>query len=277
MARFEEISLALPDGYVAYGRYWKATKPRGAVLYHHGIQSHCDWYEGSAERLAEAGYVVLQVDRRGSGRNQKDRGHADSAEQVIADAHAARDELARRADSIAHHVIGVSWGGKLAVAAYVVDATGVRSLSLVTPGLFPLVGVSRGEMAKIGFAMLYEQRRLFDIPLDDPEFFTLVPSWQEFIRSDPLTLRQCTAGFYLASRRMDKTVARLPKVAPVPLHLFLAGHERIIDSEKTARFIRDLGWPGCRITRFGGARHSLEFEPDPELYYAAMVEFIAAV
>ena len=277
MARFEEISLALPDGYAAYGRYWKASRSRGAVLYHHGIQSHCDWYESSAERLAEAGYSVLQVDRRGSGRNLKDRGHADSAEQVIADAHAARDELARRADCIAHHVIGISWGGKLAVAAYVADATGVQSLSLVTPGLFPLVGVSRGEMAKIGFAMLYEQRRMFDIPLDDAEFFTTVPCWQEFIRNDPLTLRQCTASFYLASRRMDKTVARLPKVTAVPLHLFLAGDERIIDNKKTADLIRELRWPGCRITRFEEARHSLEFEPDPGRYYEDMIEFIGAV
>ncbi len=275
MTAFEEITVCLPDGYSAYGRYWTPAAPRGAVLYHHGIQSHCGWYETSAATLADAGYAVLQVDRRGSGRNQKDRGHADSAKQLLDDSLAARDELLRRAGRDAYHLVGVSWGGKLVVAAYVHDPIGVESLSLVTPGLFPTVGVSRPEMAKIGFAMLYEPRRLFDIPLNDPELFTTVPRWQEFFRNDPLTLRQCSAGFYLASRRMDKITAKLPTTTPVPIHLFIAGNERIIDNDKTTSFIRNLDWPRTRITTYPTARHSLEFEADPQGYFRALCGFIS--
>jgi len=43
MTRFEELTIELPDGYRAYARYWDHPNPRGAVLYHHGIQSHCGW------------------------------------------------------------------------------------------------------------------------------------------------------------------------------------------------------------------------------------------
>ncbi|MBU0719134.1 MAG: lysophospholipase [Planctomycetes bacterium] len=274
MARYEEISLILPDGYRAYGRYWPAERQRGVVLYHHGIQSHCGWYEASAERLADAGYAVLQVDRRGCGRNPVDRGHADSADQLIADAHAARDELTRRSGSPRHHVVGVSWGGKLVVAAFVADPTGVQSMSLVTPGLFPQVGVTKSEAAKIGFAMLYEPLRLFDIPLDDAEFFTSVPRWQAFINTDALTLRRCTASFYLGSRRMDRIVARLGQSDPVPTHLLLAGEERIIDNEKTADFAANLKAWEFRITRYPRARHSLEFEEDRCGYLDDLVQFI---
>jgi alpha-beta hydrolase superfamily lysophospholipase len=274
MSSFDEIMVTLPDGYQAYGRYWCGPDPVGAVLYHHGIQSHCGWYEASARKLAEAGFAVLQVDRRGSGRNDPDRGHAESADQLIEDALAARDELARRCGLNQHHVVGVSWGGKLAVAAYARDTTGVESLSLVTPGLFPLIGVSTGEMAKIGFAMLYEPEKLFDIPLNRPELFTTSPLWQQFFDTDVLTLRRCTAGFYLASRRMDKIVARFTTSTPVPVHLFVAGDERIVDNDKTTSFIRDLRWPGCQITRYDQARHSLEFEGDPELYFGDLVSFI---
>lgn len=277
MSDFEEIAVTLPDGYQAYARYWAPPAPRGAVLYHPGIQSHCGWHETSPLRLAEAGYAVLQVDRRGAGRNQESRGHAESADQLIGDALAARDELARRSRLPEHHVIGVSWGGKLAVAAYATDPAGVKSLSLVTPGLFPLVGVSRQEMAKIGVAMLYEQQRLFDIPLNEAELFTSVPRWQHFFKTDPLTLRQCTAGFYLASRRMDKIVAKLPKAGPVPLHLFLVGDERIIDNEKTTNFIRELCWPRCRISMYADTRHSLELEDDPERYFKDLISFIGEV
>lgn len=275
--RYEEIELTLPDGYPAYGRFWPASEPRGAVLYHHGIQSHCGWYGGSASGLAAAGFSVLQVDRRGCGRNEGGRGHAESADQLIADAHAARDELIRRTQSTSFHVVGVSWGGKLAVAAFVDDPAGVRSLTLAAPGMFPLVGATGGEMAKIGIAMLYEPERLFDIPLDDPVFFSAEPRWQAFVACDPLTLRQCTAGFYLASRRMDRLVAKLAASQPLPMHLILSGNDRIIDNEKTLRFAEELQWPDVTITRYEGSRHSFEFDADPSGYFRDLVGFVEKV
>ncbi len=277
MAPFEEILVDLPDGYRAYARYWSPKTPRAAVLYHHGIQSHCGWYESSPARLVEGGCAVLQVDRRGCGRNETDRGHAESVDQLLADAFAARDELARRSGLGDHHVVGVSWGGRLAVAAYVREPARVRSLSLVTPGLFPLTGVSKETQADIGFAMLYEPWRLFDIPLGTPELFTQMPQWHRFFDADELTLHKCTAGFYLASRRMDKIIAKLPQTPAVPVHLLLAGDERIVDNEETASFIRDLYWPHGCITTYPGARHSLEFEPDREHYFKDLAAFISEV
>jgi alpha-beta hydrolase superfamily lysophospholipase len=277
MPSFQELQITLPDGYPAYARYWAASPARGAVLYHHGIQSHGGWYETSPRRLTEAGFAVLQVDRRGSGRNQTDRGHAESAEQLIADAQTGREELLRRSGCRQFHVVGVSWGGKLAVAAYVVDPANVRSLSLVTPGLFPIVNVSKAERTEIGFSMLYEPTRLYDIPLNDPELFTADPRWQEFFRRDPLTLRQCTAGFYLASRRMDRIVKRLPASPPVPIHLFVAGEEQIIDNAATTSFFHQLHFPGSRITAYDTARHSLEFEADREAYFKDLTRFIAEI
>lgn len=274
MAGYTEISVSLSDGYAAYARYWSPPSPKGAVLYHHGIQSHCGWYEASAARLAQAGYAVLQIDRRGSGRNPIDRGHAESQEQLVADSVSARDELLRRCGLGAYHMVGVSWGGKLCAAAYLHDPAGVVSLSLVTPGLFPKIGVSKSEMSTIGFAMLYERERLFDIPLNDPELFTPVPRWQEFFRTDALTLRRCTAAFYLASRRMDRTIAKLPTASPVPIHLFIADDERIVDNEKTVAFVEGLGWAGTRISHYPMARHSLEFEPNPEPYFRGLVAFV---
>jgi len=274
MFRYEEVTILLTDGYQAYGRFWGTSHSRGSVLYHHGIQSHCGWFEASAERLAEAGYAVLQVDRRGCGRNQQARGDAESAEQLIADAATARDALARLSGQSDYHVVGVSWGGKLAVAAYVADPTGVRSLNLVTPGLFPQVGVSRETMATIGFAMLYEPETSFDIPLNAPGLFTSDPQWSSYIRDDPQTLRQCTARFFLASRRMDKIIAKLSQARPVPLHLVLVGDERIIDNEKTKSFIRGLAWPVAQVTIYDHVRHSVEFEKERQTFFTDLIAFI---
>ena len=275
MADFEEITLTLPEGYAAYGRYWPVEKPRGAVLHHHGIQSHCGWFEGSVRRLWQAGFTVLQVDRRGSGRNSERRGQAESADQLIGDALAARDDLLRRSGCSDYHVVGVSWGGKLAVAAHVKDPQRVLSLSLVTPGLYPIMAsVSGQDKWDIGFAMLYEPMKQIDIPLNDAELFTHEPRWREFFATEELTLRQATASFFLASRRMDKLTPKLSKAPPVPVHVLLAEDEHIIDNERTCALFRDLNWPSTRITTYNDRRHGLEFVEDPAGFYADLLGFI---
>lgn len=265
MTSFEEVRVSLPDGYPAYAQFRPASSPRGAVLFHHGIQSHCGWFDQSAAALQQAGYSVLQIDRRGSGRNEGNRGHAESAQQLIEDSVVAGHELLRRSGLKSYHVVGVSWGGKLAVAHYVERPEAIAGLTLITPGLFPLVGVSKDQMATIGFAMLYEPQRHFDIPLNDAALFTCDPKWQAFFNSDERTLRQCTAGFYLASRRMDRIVNRLRDCLPIPIHLMLAGDERIIDNDKTQSYFSDLNWSATRVTEFASARHALEFD-EPERF-----------
>ncbi len=274
MAEFDQIQVTLPDGYAAYGRYWPVEKPRGAVLHHHGIQSHCGWFEGSVRQLWQAGFAVLQVDRRGSGRNPEQRGHAESADQLIGDALAARDDLLRRSGCSDYHVVGVSWGGKLAVAAHVKDPQGVLSLSLAAPGLYPIMVASSKEKWDIGFAMLHEPMKQIDIPLNDAKLFTNLGRWQQFFATDELMLRQATASFFLASRRMDKLTPKLSKAPAAPVHVLLAEDEHIIDNERTCALFRELNWPSTRITTYDDRRHGLEFVEDPTGFYADLLGFI---
>lgn len=260
MPDFEEISIRLADGYNAYARYWPVDNPRGSVLYMHGIQSHCGWYEASAKAIQGAGYAVLQPDRRGSGRNEADRGHASSAEQLIEDAFICADVLGDRCGRRTHALLGVSWGGKLVAAMHATDERATAAIVPITPGFFPIVDVSAAEKFRIGIAMISNPTGLYDIPLNDPELFTHDPNWIAYLRDDPLQIHQATAGFFLASRRMDKIVARLPARRAVPLHLMLAGEERIIDNEATRRFVRELPWNDVTITSYDQARHTLEFD-----------------
>jgi alpha-beta hydrolase superfamily lysophospholipase len=271
---YRELTITLPDGYEAYARYWSHDRPRGAVLYHHGIQSHVGWFERSARRLWEAGYAVLQPDRRGSGRNTAARGHAVSVDQLIADAHCLRDELTSRSGVERQHVIGVSWGGRLALAAYIAEPEGVKSISLVTPGLFPRLAVSKEEAQRIGFIMLYEPERSIDIPLNDPELLTSNVEHQQIIAADPLALREATAAFFLASRRMDRMLPKLADRPAVPMHTFLVGDERIIDNEATLAFLERVGWATSRVTCYDGARHTIEYEPCAARYLDDLVSFL---
>jgi len=274
MCEFQEIHIRLGDGYPAYARYWPVPNAASAALHIHGIQSHCGWYAHTARALRDAGIAVLQPDRRGSGRNRADRGHAESADQLIADAIRYTDQLRELTGLARVHLIGVSWGGKLVAAAHANNPSLTASLVLVAPGIFPIVNVSPTEKLKIGLSMVSAPKRQFDIPLNDPRLFTADPKWIEFLEQDPLQLHQATAGFYLASRRMDRIVARLGESAPVPIHVLLAADEQIIDNQRTRTFIRDLPWPHRHVTCYRRSRHTFEFGPDRDLFVRDLIRWV---
>jgi acylglycerol lipase len=270
------ITLRHADGYEASARYWPpaAASARGAVLYIHGIQSHGGWYEHSGGRLADAGFAVLMPDRRGSGRNTVHRGHTRSAAQLLADGADALDELRRRTGLDTAHLIGVSWGGKLALNLVRTQPRRIRSLTLVAPGFFPVVDLPVRQKPRVALAALFDRRQSFDIPITDPEMFTATPRWLDYLRNDSLSLRQVTAAFLLASRRLDRFVRAAASHPGLPTHLILAERDRIIDNARTAAWLRELGWPDATITQYDDAYHTLEFEPDPDPFITDMIHWL---
>ena len=224
--------------------------------------------------MAAAGFAVLLPDRRGSGRNTADRGHAASAARLLKDCGEWLEELRRRTGLQTAHVIGVSWGGKLAVNLVRRYPSRVASLALVAPGLFPLVDLPAREKLRLAWAALAARRRLFRIPINEPEMFTATPCWLDYIRRDPLRLTHVTAAFLMASRRLDRFPRKAGRHAGPPTHVFLAEHDRIIDNERTRRWLRELPWPQRQITEYRGAHHTLEFEPQGHPYPEDLLAWI---
>ena len=277
MHRVEMETITLPDRSTVSVRWWRPDEPRGAVLYFHGIQSHGGWYEQSGERLAAAGLAVLMPDRRGSGLNPSPRGHFESADQCLADTRHMLDVLLEETGQEAGHVVGVSWGGKQAVLLAQRCPGEVKSLTLIAPGLFPRVDLTRSEKFRVAMSMINNRERMFDIPLNDPSLFTSNPEKARFVEDDALKLTQVSANFLLASRRMDKEIrgfGRSPYCGPI--HLFLAGRDRIIDNETTRRWLRELPSQDRQTTEYPDAKHTLEFETDPEPFFGDLVEWIVA-
>jgi alpha-beta hydrolase superfamily lysophospholipase len=274
MLQPELLNIEMSDGYTAHAEYWTAPAGSPAVLHIHGIQSHCGWYTDTCRAINAAGFAVLQVDRRGCGRNEIARGHAESHQQLIDDGVTAAQVLLDRSGATRVHLVGVSWGGKLVAAMHALHPQRTASLTLIAPGLFPIIDVSNAEKFRIGWSMVAHPDKLYDIPLNDAELFTDNPERIDYIANDPLALHQATAGFFLASRRMDKVCRKLADAPPVPVHLTLAGDERIIDNDHTRKFVAELPWPHRLVSFYENARHTIEFGADRDQFVEDLIGFL---
>jgi alpha-beta hydrolase superfamily lysophospholipase len=263
------------DGYRwHFRRYSPPGRARARVVCVHGIQSHAGWYEHSCRRLAAAGYAVSFLDRRGAGANPEGRGDTPGFRRLLDDVaeflRAPPSDEAR----LPVFLLAISWGGKPAVALQKRHPGLVDGLALLCPGFCPVVGPTRRQRLAIFWARLTAPSRLFPIPLSDPQLFTATPRWQEFIRHDPLSLRQATARFLVESVRLDGYLRWARKHVRVPILLLLAGRDRIIDNARTRRFVERFPTADREIIEYPEAHHTLEFEPDPEPFLADLLRWL---
>ena len=264
------------DGYRwRYRRFLAASPARGHVVCLHGIQSHGGWYEHSCTRLSRAGYRVAFLDRRGSGLNEQDRGDAPSFRRLLDDLAEFLQQV-RGTEQVPLYVAGISWGGKLAVALQQRHPGLVQGLVLICPGLFPRVRPPLGQRLAIVWARLVAPRRRFPIPLNDPELFTASPRWQQFIRDDPLSLREATARLLVESVRLDAYLKFAAKHVRVPVLLLLAEHDRIINNARTRQYVESFATADRQVIEYPGAHHTLEFEPDPDRFIDDWLEWMQA-
>ncbi|MBX3394798.1 MAG: alpha/beta fold hydrolase [Phycisphaerae bacterium] len=267
--------VELADGTLTHVRWWRPARPRGAVLYFHGIQSHGGWYEESGRRLAAAGFAVLMPDRRGSGLNAPPKGHFSSLDQCLEDNLHLLNVLKSDVGATDAHLLGVSWGGKQAVQLAQDAPESVKTVTLVGPGLFPRIDLTMMEKFRVGISMMNDRERLHDIPLNDAAYFTENPERIDFVNRDSLKLLQVSAAFLLTSRRLDKHIRTFHQAAfRSPMHLMLAGRDRIIDNERTKAWFRSLPSPDRRVTEYPEGGHTLEFERHADPFFEDMVNWI---
>lgn len=245
------------DGYEWYYCRFLPAGGTGEVVILHGIQSHSGWYHRTGRELTAAGYGVSLLDRRGCGSNERDRGDAPSFRRLLDDIAEFMAPLPRP-----RFLVGVSWGGKLAVGLQRRHPGLTDGLVLITPGLCPLVRLPLLDRLQILVSRFVVPRRQFWIPLNEPGLFTANRERQEYIRNDPLMLHQASARLLFESARMDVYLRFAARHVTMPVLLLLAGMDRIIDNAATRRFCERFPTQDRTVIEHTDAHHTLEFEPD---------------
>ncbi len=254
------------DGYPLHARHWPAIDTcQGWVVLLHGIQSHSGWYLHSCEQFARGGFDVRCVDRRGSGMNTQQRGHAvhwqrlfNDVVHVLNDVNVERREKNSTAPII---LVGISWGGKLAKVIAQSRTELIDALALITPGIFAKVRPTFLQQQRMHLGkMLGILERPVPIPLENPALFTSQTEAQQFIRNDPDALHTVTSGFLFASHDLDRLAQQRVQLQ-CPLLLMLAERDQIIDNQKTRDFFKQCVPRKNMSICYKAVEHTLEFEP----------------
>lgn len=259
------------DGYRTAVRVWETPKPIATVVFLHGIVSHGGWYLETCRALGTADIDVHFLDRRGSGLNLPERGDVDSWTTWLAD---VERYLTRLPQPV--YLLGVSWGGKLAASIARRRPDLIAGVGMICPGLFAKQqpGPLRRTFIRLAAMRARLSRRRVTIPLADPALFADAESWQEFVRNDPLALRQITLRFAREDLELTNYAVGKPTAISTPTLLMLAGRDRIVENGPTRDWFQQLGAMNKTVIEYPTAPHTLEFAAASTTYVADLTAWI---
>ena len=249
----------LQDGTEIAYREWHGKKNSDVIIYLHGLLSHMGWFMDIGNLLNKKGLHIYAVDRRGAGLNQKDRGHMESYWVLIDDVKEIVERVRGEHPGKKVYLMGLCWGGKIAVtfAAYHQDI--IDGLVLVTPAIKSRVDLPLKEKMNVIFNNYFHPRKLFDVPLYD-HMFTKKARHTDFIVNDELKLKKATARFFFETGKMNLHFNSIAHKIHIPVLALLAGDDLVVDNEKIQKWFEKIGSKDKSIKIYQGCYHSLNFE-----------------
>ncbi len=263
----EHVDFRLQSGQELHARRWVVGNAESVVLCLHGVESHGEWFDEAAAALNQRGLSVYAYDRPGWGLSEGTRGHLATYAETLGQIEEVIARLRLLYEKV--HLVGLSWGGLLALYAGLRRGLLFDSLTLLVPGLATRTDLSSATKAALAAYMATGRlRATVKIPIHD-DWFTRRPERTAYIRDDPHRVKRISAAFCVESFKMRAFCrANLGRRRLPATTLLLAGDDEIIDNDATrALFART----DVTVREFPGAAHSLVFEV-PEETAAAIAE-----
>ena len=231
------------------------------IIYLHGIESNSGWFSAFASQLAERGFSLYGIDRRGSGLNHEDRGDIKDYNIFLDDIEDAVNFVKSENPGKKIYLMGICWGAFLAVNYALKRHTAPDGIILLSPAIYRKVDL-RPIVKIAGWASsIVYPKGYFKIPIND-RMFTDNERYRSFIRSDKMRLRSLTCRFFKEILRMENDFASSANELFLPVLVLLAGHDEIVDNAQVKRWFNVLPIEEKMIETFTDFHHVMPFEED---------------
>lgn len=297
---------------IAYTHWQSSCSNHNTIIYNHGLQSTKEWFNETAEALAQLCFSVYAFDRIGSGdsspgvtfihkrkkpsyrrettivQQQQSMGHIrswrlfiDTLDQMIG--------IAEK-DNPKNNIIvwGNSYGAKI-VTAYLFAHIGVHRIDKViftTPGLYR--NTSKMPLPFSRLELIFANNiDLFPVPMiqrhnnNGAHWFAANRRYVDLIKNDPKATRKVTRQFYLETFWLDRFIEKKrqehqPFLKSLSRFYLLVRGDVLMDNVKMMAFIKQ--YPHFTVAKYysGGThnKHFLTFTSDREQVINDIIGFI---
>lgn len=240
-------------------RKWQGTGD--VIIYLHGIESNSGWFSQLASQLAERGFTIYGIDRRGSGLNQENKGDINDYNTFFDDIEDALKFVKEQNIGKKIYLLGICWGALLAVNYSLKKRMSPDGLILLSPAIYRKVDLTVAvKIAARASSFLYPAAR-FKIPIHD-SMFTGNQRYLDFIISDKMRLRSLTSRFFNQIIRMETDFEPIRNRLLLPVIVVLAGHDEIVDNERVKKWFNELLSQDKIMRVFDNFHHVMPFEED---------------
>jgi len=261
------------DSVDIFMRVFGESGKKTPVIMSHGLQSHSGWFAQSAAFIAGLGHPVYSMDRRGSGLSQAPRGDLKDFMIMVEDIHTVAKFVKKRHAKEKIYVLGHCFGA-IPTAAYACEyPDSVKGLILTTPAIYTKTEPSFLWKIRILLTPSGSGNFMVPNPLETSQF-TELKAYEEFIKSDTLSLKAATGDFYYQVHRARKFIHKNNNRLTMPVIMGIAAEDPICDNRRNLTFFHKIPAADNTLIEYNDARHILEFSPEREKYFDDLANWL---
>ncbi len=273
------VRWSASDGHSLFYRAAVPRRPRGAVLFLHGMSEHSGMYLHVIRALREAGLAVLAPDQRGRGRsvnNHWRRGDLHSVVRVLDDLDELRERHRADLERLPLFIVGISMGSIIAQMYALRRQASLTGIVLVGPPFGTPEGIARPVLAVSGLiaaaAPRLAMRPAPPVPhISRARAFQNELEWDPWCYHGPLRAR---AGRELV-KALSEIESRMSELA-LPLLLLYGSDDRIVSLREVQGIHRNWGGKDRTFTIMKGLFHDVLNEPERQEAIDSMVSWLTA-
>jgi len=255
------------DGKSLSFRKWSGIKD--VIVYLHGIESNSGWFSQFASRLNENGFILYGIDRRGSGLNKEERGDIRDYNLFLDDIDDALKFVREQNIGKKIYLMGICWGGLLAVNYIAKRKATLNGLILLSPAIYRKIDLSFFIKVIARLYSLFYPKTHFKIPIRD-HMFTQNKEYLDFIKRDTMRLRTLTLRFFNEILKMEREFSSIRHHITMPVIVLLAGRDEIVDNDRVKKWLGGLESADKTIKVFDDFYHVMPFEENIDF----LIDFI---
>lgn len=257
-------NISVPAGVLQVRAWGGEQEAKATLLLVHGLGAHSAWFEAMGRLLAGYGFRVYAYDQKGFGSRAKEELH--SYKEWIDDLKDVVSQLkktnvpSRDGASRPLFLMGNSMGA-LVVMAAAQRMQGVDGIVIFSPGFegFPGTFTIPYKIKAVLSALLAPSKEV-RLPYE-MDLVTRDLSVRKYLRDDEIKKMAVPGRMLTELLKLSNTVVASLKAVNVPVLMFTAGVEKIVNNVVNLRLFEKLEAPSKEHIHMAEAWHDLMFDP----------------